>query len=466
MRKRNAVITIAGHDPSNGAGIGADLKVFEAWGLEGFSVVTAVTTQNAVEFLSPGWLAWTQIEAQLEGLFRKHRPHWFKIGLVQNADTLRRIVEWIRRKDPAAFILWDPILKASAGFDFHTNDSRQAFVDVCRHLSLVTPNAMEAEWLGDVPCPVLRKGGHAQGDLCIDVLHDSEGELARFEMPRLEKSAKHGSGCVLSATILALMALGYRLERACGIARSYLQEYLQSAPGLLGWVGKSLPQQWIAEARALDPFRHRLYAISWDGAGISHVQQVQELCRAGVGLVQLRMKSAAVEERLACAWQCLRITRQWGSTLVINDDVEIARATHAPAVHLGLTDMKVSDARKRLGADVWIGGTANTPEQVLARVTEGADYVGLGPWRYTDTKQNLSSILGESGVEQALCAVYQEHPGFPVYVIGGIHAQDCKEILDLGARGVAVSSGIVASSSIASKVQEYMNALIGQGSRI
>lgn len=466
MVKRNSVLTIAGHDPSNGAGLGADLKVFEAWGVPGFSVVTAVTVQNESEFIQPGWVEWNQIEAQLEGLYRIHRPRYFKIGLVQNAATLGNIVQWIRRKDPSAFILWDPILKATAGFQFHQSAEHQAFVDICSQLSLVTPNKQEADWLGLLECPTLVKGGHEAGEFCIDTLCDSQGEIARFAMPRLENAVKHGTGCILSSTILALLSLGYRLERSCNIGRSYLQEFLQSSEGLLGKVGESLPSAWRAEANQIDPLRHRLYAISWDGAPLSHVQQVAALCRGGIGIVQLRMKTGSVEERLATAWDCLRLCRQWGTMLVINDDVELALAIQAPAVHLGLKDMSIADARMRLGSDIIIGGTANTPEQVLSRMTEGANYVGLGPWRFTETKQNLSSILGEDGVAEAMREVLARDPNYPVYVIGGIGSKDCKEILDLGARGVAVSSALVSAPNILNAIHDFTDALTGQGNRI
>lgn len=466
MVKRNTVLTIAGHDPSNGAGLGADLKVFEAWGVQGFSVVTAVTVQNESEFIQPGWVEWNQIEAQLEGLYRKHQPRYFKIGLVENATTLGNIVQWIRSKDPSAFILWDPILKATAGFQFHNGADHREFVDVCSHLSLVTPNKQEADWLGPLACPTLMKGGHETGEICVDILRDPQGEIARFEMPRLENAAKHGTGCVLSSTILTLLSLGYRLERACNIGRSYLQEYLQSSEGLLGNVGESLPSTWRAEANKVNPLYHRLYAISWDGAPLSHVQQVAALCRGGVGIIQLRMKAGTLEERLATAWECLRLCRQWGALLVINDDVELAKTIQAPAVHLGLKDMTISEARRCLGSDVILGGTANTPEQVLARMTEGANYVGLGPWRYTETKQNLSSVLGEEGVAQTMREVLARDPYYPVYVIGGIGPKDCKEIIDLGARGVAVSSALVSAPSISNAIHEFTDALTGQGNRI
>jgi thiamine-phosphate pyrophosphorylase len=456
---RSRVLSIAGHDPSGGAGLSADLKVFEAWGLQGQSVCTALTVQNASEFLATHWVSWEQIEAQLETLFSEQPIHYFKIGLIQNAEVLGNVVTWIRKKSPAAFILWDPILKASAGFDFHSLNDREAFRHIAGQLSLVTPNQREAEWLGwDLPCPVLVKGGHQTGDFSVDRLYWDGRQIAEFSQQRVLGANKHGTGCVLSASITALMALGLRMERALGISRCVLQEYLQNTPGLLGNVRDAVASQ-MHELIEIDSAR--LYAITWDGAIKSHVEQAKSLCSAGVKLLQLRMKSGTPEARLSVAWQVFSVCRQWGCKLLINDDVELARAIQANGVHLGQGDMAIGEARKRLGSHAWIGGTANTSEQALKHIVDGVDYIGLGPFRYTETKSNLSPVLGPDGVEQVMKVVGKKSPGFPVYVIGGIDAIDCKEILELGATGVAVSSAIVAGTDPLEKLESFKYALCG-----
>ena len=402
--------------------------------------------QNESTFVNPGWIPWSQICAQLEALWSAHAIDYCKIGLVESVECLAHIVQWLRQKNPAMFILWDPILKASAGFDFHSSAQRVAFVDITRQLSLITPNQLEYEWLGaDIACPVLLKGGHQSGDYCVDRLLWRGTVLAEFSQTRLQKVRKHGTGCVLSASVVALMAQGLALPEACRLSRDFLQNYLQSAPGLPGCVFASLPTHPEKGHALTEITNERLYVITWDEAGRTQVEQVQSLCEHGVRLVQLRMKVGSKEERLQMAWQALRICRQWGCLLVINDDVELARAVRAGAVQ------------------ALIGGTANTPEQVAQRISEGADYVGLGPWRFTGTKKNLSPVLGADGVALAMALVKQLKPGFPVFVIGGVLPNDCKEIMELGACGVAVSSTIVADKDPQKKIQEFRRALVGQG---
>jgi len=465
---RPLVVTIAGHDPSGGAGLSADLKVFDAWGVQGQSVCTALTVQNESEFYAPGWIAWPQIESQLNALHLKHKAEYYKIGIVENAATLLAIVTWIRTKNPSAYILWDPILKASAGFDFHSQEQRSLFRTIAQQVSLLTPNQDEYEWLGgDLPGLVLLKGGHDQGDLCTDQLWLDAAPIGSYTLPRIPGANKHGSGCVLAASIVALMAKGLKIERACQVSRNFLQEYLQSAPGLLGSVQDALtPDIQTSSTEDESVLHSRLYVITWDGASQSHVEQVRCLCENKVRIIQLRMKYTDSSERLETAWQCLRICRQWGAMLVINDDVELARTIGAKAVHLGLTDMGVAEARLRLGPDVLIGGTANTPEHVRKRIAEGVDYIGLGPWRFTDTKQNLSAVLGLLGVASAMEVVQNIKPNLPVFVIGGITPQDCKEILECGATGVAVSSFIVSDQHPQMRVRDFCDAMAGIGSRL
>ncbi|HSQ42183.1 MAG TPA: thiamine phosphate synthase [Fibrobacteraceae bacterium] len=458
-RVRPAVLSIAGHDPSGGAGLSADLKVFEAWGVQGQSVCTALTAQNSSTFQEPGWVSWPHIQKQIDILFAERRIDFCKIGLVENADTLGRIVEHLRELNPAIFILWDPILQASAGFDFHSHEQKFSFQKICSQISLVTPNQPEAEWLGpDLPCSMLLKGGHQQGETCVDRLVWKGKTLAEFAQPRLDGLRKHGSGCVLSASITALLAKGLRLESAARLSRKMLQEYLQGTPGLLGSVRDAVASIREEELDGGDP---RLYAITWDQAGRSHEEQAEQLCAAGIHILQWRSKTGTPVERQRSAQNVLRICRQWGCRLVVNDDVALAKAIGAPGVHLGLNDTPIPQAREILGPDVWIGGTANTPEQALQRIADGADYIGLGPWRHTETKEKLSPILGTQGVEMALDAIRKQHPHFPVYVIGGIEPLDCKEILELGATGVAVSSALVAAKDIPKSVQDFHQALAG-----
>ena len=165
-----------------------------------------------------------------------------KIGLVEKARTLKRIVEFVREKSPDAFIVWDPIASASAGFHFMRDAEK--FLPVMKSIDLVTPNQDEFAYLGlglaesrneihmGHDFAVLLKGGHARGKESVDTLWYND-DLYKFRSPRLPGKGKHGTGCHLSAAILANVALGKDVPEACQIAKEYMNELLQSGEGRL-----------------------------------------------------------------------------------------------------------------------------------------------------------------------------------------------------------------------------------------
>lgn len=241
-------LSIAGFDGSAGAGLLADTKTMAHFGVYCQSVCTALTEQNEDEFVTPGWVIWERIEAQLETLFKKHTFKFVKIGLVEKAKILKRVVEFVRKKSPDAFIIWDPIASASAGFHFMRDAEREEFIPLMKQIDLVTPNQDEYGFLGieeaaaqgkikpGVDFALLLKGGHSTGTEAVDVLWNRDGKQYLFSSPRLPGAGKHGTGCNLSSAILANLALGKSLPESCEIAKKYMDEFLQSGEGRLGFV--------------------------------------------------------------------------------------------------------------------------------------------------------------------------------------------------------------------------------------
>jgi thiamine-phosphate pyrophosphorylase len=193
----------------------------------------------------------------------------------------------------------------------------------------------------------------------------------------------------------------------------------------------------------------RLYFITMDeavrtgGTPIGHVEQVEAASRAGIRWIQLRMKEATDAEVRAAAKEAKKICDAQGCVLIINDRVEIAAAVDAHGVHLGKEDMTVREARRLLGENKLIGGTANTLEDIRKHQLEGADYVGLGPYRYTTTKKNLSPVLGLEGYQQIMSRLEQESIDIPVIAIGGIGVEDGAPLLGAGLYGIAFSGMLV-----------------------
>lgn len=237
------VLSCAGFDPSAGAGLLGDLRAFEAMGAYGMAVETCSTVQNDCEFFS---IQDRMDEAflQMDALARRFKFRAVKIGLVPSWPRLAELLERIRFYWPSAPILWDPILKASAGFDFAQHQGELESL-----LSLVdywTPNLREIAALYPDLCAdelylqasqsaaLYLKGGHADGDLVLDRIY-KDGELIwELELPRLG-GEKHGSGCHLSALFAASLALGGSVQECASRARLRLQDFFSSAEGLLGY---------------------------------------------------------------------------------------------------------------------------------------------------------------------------------------------------------------------------------------
>jgi thiamine-phosphate pyrophosphorylase len=187
------------------------------------------------------------------------------------------------------------------------------------------------------------------------------------------------------------------------------------------------------------------------------VEQVAMACAAGIRLIQLRMKGASDAEVLGAALAAKPICVHYGCTLLINDRVEVALAAGADGVHLGQLDMAVGEARRLLGAGKIIGGTANTIAQMREHCRHGADYIGLGPYRFTTTKKNLSPVLGLEGYRTIMTVLRAEGVAIPVVAIGGIGIGDVGALLGEGLHGVAFSGMLVHAEEPAMLVRSLRN---------
>ncbi|MBU2916264.1 thiamine phosphate synthase [Reichenbachiella agariperforans] len=184
----------------------------------------------------------------------------------------------------------------------------------------------------------------------------------------------------------------------------------------------------------------RLHYISQETADKSHLQNIEEACQAGVDWVQLRVKNKSDNEVLAIATEAKEICKKHKAKLIINDHVAIAKKVKANGVHLGKEDMDPAEAREILGDRPYIGGTANTWEDVERLAMAGVDYIGLGPFRDTSTKENLSPTLGIKGISAILNNMIIGDIQVPIIAIGGIQTEDIFDLQLSGCHGVAVAS--------------------------
>lgn len=175
----------------------------------------------------------------------------------------------------------------------------------------------------------------------------------------------------------------------------------------------------------------------------SYPESARMALEGGCKWIQLRMKEASPEEVEAVALLLKPMCKEHDAILILDDHVELAKKLEVDGVHLGKTDMPVVEARRFLGEAFIIGGTANTFEDVVMHYRAGADYVGIGPFRYTATKKNLSPILGLEGYASILSQMKQADIALPTVAIGGITYNDIPAIMETGVSGIALSGTIL-----------------------
>ncbi|WP_258029303.1 bifunctional hydroxymethylpyrimidine kinase/phosphomethylpyrimidine kinase, partial [Serratia marcescens] len=250
MKRINA-LTIAGTDPSGGAGIQADLKAFSALGAYGTSVITALVAQNtrgvqSVYYIDPAFVA-----AQLDSVFSDVRIDSVKIGMLANADIVQAVAERLRHYRPE-FVVLDTVMLAKSGDPLLAPEAVESIRrELLPLVSIITPNLPEAAaLLACAPAEdeaqmreqgrallamgcraVLMKGGHLSESESPDWLFTAEGEQ-RFTAPRVATRHTHGTGCTLSAALAALRPRHADWAATVAAAKDYLQQALQQADTL------------------------------------------------------------------------------------------------------------------------------------------------------------------------------------------------------------------------------------------
>lgn len=199
--------------------------------------------------------------------------------------------------------------------------------------------------------------------------------------------------------------------------------------------------------------------ISHYTPAIGYVDGIRMALEGGCKWVQLRMKDAPEEEVLACAKEALQLCRQHGAKFILDDHVELVETAGADGVHLGKNDMPVDEARKILGPDKIIGGTANTIDDIIRLHRQGADYIGCGPFRFTTTKKKLSPVLGLEGYRDIVLKMRENGIDLPIVAIGGITVDDIPAIMGTGVTGIALSGAILNAEDPKSMTESILETL-------
>lgn len=238
---RPIVVSIAGFDPSGGAGILADIKTFEQHRVYGFGVLTANTIQSDKEVKHVEWINAVKIKAQLQVLMDRWQPEWFKIGIIESSEVLLDLIQFVIQHNTHAKFIWDPVLQSSSGYQFFK--SEHDLEVLLQHITVLTPNLPEFECLIgseekalelSYTTMIYQKGGHREEALLGQDILFWNGNKYFFE-PSNKTFSKHGSGCILSSAICANLASDIQSPLAFEKAKQYTEKVLSSNPSLLGW---------------------------------------------------------------------------------------------------------------------------------------------------------------------------------------------------------------------------------------
>ncbi|ABC64143.1 bifunctional hydroxymethylpyrimidine kinase/phosphomethylpyrimidine kinase [Erythrobacter litoralis] len=250
-RQPPRILAIAGSDSSGGAGIQADIKTITMLGGYAMTAITAVTAQNSVGVQGITPLDGAFVGQQIASAIDDIGVDAIKIGMLQNEDIILAVANALEEIDPQVPIVLDPVMVATSGAPLVVQDAvatmRERLFTKAR---LLTPNLPELELLAGKQlrttelvreaaedlarhygCDVLAKGGHTADERIIDVLVPVGGRMAQFDDARIDTRHTHGTGCTLSSAIATLLGHGQPMEHAVRLARRFVREAIENAPG-------------------------------------------------------------------------------------------------------------------------------------------------------------------------------------------------------------------------------------------
>ena len=201
---------------------------------------------------------------------------------------------------------------------------------------------------------------------------------------------------------------------------------------------------------------NKLQYISQGNTIEEQLYNIHQALDAGCDWVQMRFKQQTEKDTFALAEAVKFLCEEYLANFIVNDNLYLAQQIAADGVHLGLTDMNIAEARAILGNTKIIGGTANTFEDIENHVKNGCNYIGLGPFRFTETKEKLSQILGLSGYSKIIQKLKDNKIQIPIYAIGGITLNDINPLMETGIHGIAVS-GMITNNDQKKRLIQQLN---------
>jgi hydroxymethylpyrimidine kinase/phosphomethylpyrimidine kinase/thiamine-phosphate diphosphorylase len=497
--RRPIVWTVAGSDSGGGAGLQADLRAFEAFGVHGCSAVAAITAQNslavaAIEAVSPAML-----DAQLAALAQDMPPAAIKVGMlgsVENVLVLARWMDRLRAEHPALPLVVDPVLRATTGASFADAALVAAYREhIVPRATLLTPNRPEAAALlglpslrsrGDVEeaARALRESGcravaitggddgravdGAGSGTCDDYVSSPHAN-GWLSLPRVATPHHHGTGCTFASSAAAAVALGFVEIEAVIVAKMATTQALRhgdaagagagpvrAQPGFAAHID-NLPAFSIPAGAAFAPLsdpQMGLYAV------VDSAAWVRRVIDAGVRTVQLRIKDPAHPRLREEVRASVAAARAAGAQLFINDHWRIAIEEGAYGVHLGQEDLAEADLAAIRQAGLRLGVSTHAYWEVCRAWALRPSYIACGPIHPTAAKAMPWIPQGNDNLAY-WCALLP----VPVVAIAGMDARRAAEATACGAAGVAVISAITAAASPEAAIATLQSAIAAPGDR-
>jgi len=498
----NIVWTIASSDSSAGAGIQADLHTFKALGVDGCSVISAVTAQNSQKVLLIEAVSAKMFSAQLDALADDMLAKVIKIGLVSTIEHIQILVKKLQAYQlwpVPPYIIYDPVAVSSTSNQLLEEGALAVIKShLLPHIDLLIPNANEvfnlsghmlinreslkaaAQKLIEMGCSaVLIKGGHLPflDAYSIDYYYETKQEIA-LSSPRRANINGHGTGCTLSSAIAALIAQDYFIEDALVVAKAYLNQGLKAAKKLgsgegavahVGWptdkadfpevvVNESTINNALSLPSGLEKGngfarcnsqKLGLYPV------VDSISWLEKVLKAGVSIVQLRIKDKHADHLEEDIIDAITLGLQYHAQVFINDYWQLAIKHGAYGVHLGQEDLATADLPKIAQAGLRLGLSTHGFYEILRAKALQPSYIALGHIFATQTKKMPSLPQGLIRLQKyvALCE------GFATVAIGGINLARAKLVQQTGVGSIAVVSAITHAKDYKLAIEQFQAVL-------
>lgn len=482
------LLTIAGHDPTGGAGLTADLATWNALGWRGTSITTALTAQNSYGVQAVQAADVVVLRSSLQTLLADGEPAAIKIGMLGNAAVAEEVVQFIEARQCP--VVWDPVLAASDGTPLWTLAHGGGLaMRLAKRADLITPNRLEVSALLDLPAwevglppaawvtairsrwletgaphrAVLVKGGHAWGTHSTD-WYISRSAILPLVSRRLPRSA-HGSGCVHASVCAARLAEGWSLLDVATEAQLRVHAGIDQAitigPGRPNTRTDAKPdsddlpwQPLPGQSEEPPPEFARLNGQVGFYPVVPDADWVLRLLEWGVGTIQLRIKDvegAALRMQIRAAVQAAQEVP--GTQLFINDHWREALEVGAYGVHLGQDDVHTADLPAINAAGLRLGLSTHTPGEIARAHALRPSYIALGPVFPTTLKAMPYRPLG---LERLGMWCQWLSPHYPVVAIGGISLEHMSGVRAMGVSGAAVVSAVTQADNPRLAVREAL----------